>query len=101
MSEDVNGEEGTGGVKGHFRGGSSVGEFFQVVALPFFCVTPCLGGGALDGEWLGQGSVEGQKGCAFVMHMSWASGRVKPDQLGGSKSNVGSSCFDQGQLAGS
>lgn len=66
----MNGEEGTGRVKGQFRGRSSGGEFFQVIALPFFCVIPCLGGGALDGASLGQRGVEGQKGCAFMMHTS-------------------------------
>lgn len=43
-----------------------MGEFSQVVALPF-CVTPRLGGGALDVGILRRGSVGGQKGFAFVM----------------------------------
>lgn len=66
MSENVNGEEGTGRVQGQFRGRSNVGEFFQVGALSF-CVTPCLGGGVLGVGILRQGGVEGQKGFAFVM----------------------------------
>lgn len=36
------------------------------------------------------------KDCAFRMG-AWASLRVKPDQAGGSKSNVGSSGLDQRQ----
>lgn len=37
------------------------------------------------------------KDCAFRMG-AWASLRVKPDQVGGSRSNVGSSGLDQRQL---
>lgn len=62
----MNGEEGSGRVKGQFRGRSNAGVFSQVVALPF-CVTLCLRHGALDVAILRQGTVEGRKGFGFVM----------------------------------
>lgn len=44
----MNGREGMGWIKGCFRRRCNIGEFFLVLALPFFSVTACVGGGAPD-----------------------------------------------------
>lgn len=92
--------ESLSGRKGYFLERCSLGEFLWGIALPFLWVTDSL----FCWWWSRCGlywpeSMEGWKGCVFMME-AWAGLRVKPDQLGGSRSNMGSPSPDQGQPAG-